>query len=175
MTIVRSKSEAGSDWATTNQVTHISHHLRHPSSQTHIAGGENPLQSTATEAAAEEGGGTEGVSVLGNVWSQLIVRVMSGRNHDFGNVMANSFYNQEMRNYAAAEHAKHALLALDGKRTNYPKLTHTVMFTKTDDIVRNVLEIGQALVQLRSSSTSFVPTATNATNAAATVPAIAGN
>jgi hypothetical protein len=50
-----------------------------------------------------------------------------------------------MRDMAAAEHAKHALLALDGGRTNYPRLTHTVVFSKTDDIVRNIQEIGFAL------------------------------
>ncbi len=54
-----------------------------------------------------------------------------------------------MRNYAAAEHAKHSLLALDGARTCYPKITHAVMFSKTDDIVRDILEIGNAIVQLQ--------------------------
>lgn len=51
-----------------------------------------------------------------------------------------------MRDFAAAEHAKHALLALDGSRTNYPKITHTVMFSKTDDIVRYVQEIGDSII-----------------------------
>lgn len=50
-----------------------------------------------------------------------------------------------MRQFAAAEHAKHALLARDGYRTNYPRITHNVMFSKTDDIVRNILEIGEAI------------------------------
>ncbi len=53
-----------------------------------------------------------------------------------------------MRDMAAAEHAKHALLAWDGARTNYPTLTHTVVFSKTDDIVRNIQEIGYALEKL---------------------------
>lgn len=36
-------------------------------------------------------------SVLGDAWKNLVVRVMSARNHDFGNSFANSFYNQEVR------------------------------------------------------------------------------
>ena len=51
----------------------------------------------------------------------------------------------KMRDYAAAEHAIHALLAKDGARTVYPKITHTVMFSKTDDIVRNIVEIAHIL------------------------------
>lgn len=103
-------------------------------------------------------------SRLGEIWSKLVVRVMSARNHDFGNAVANSFYSQsvsqppaktalplltvrcvQMRDYAAAEHAKHTLLARNGARTIYPKLTHAVIFSKTDDIVRNIQEIAFAL------------------------------
>ncbi len=35
-------------------------------------------------------------SVLGDAWKRLVVRVMSARNHDFGNALANSFYNQDV-------------------------------------------------------------------------------
>lgn len=35
-------------------------------------------------------------SRLGEIWPRLIVRVMSARNHDFGNAVANSFYNQSV-------------------------------------------------------------------------------
>ncbi len=35
-------------------------------------------------------------SVLGRRWPQLVVRVMSARDHDFGNAMANSFYRPEV-------------------------------------------------------------------------------
>lgn len=94
--------------------------------------------------------------MLGDVFSGLVVRVMSGRNHDFGNAMANSFYNQDMRNLSAAEHAKHALLARNGARTIYPNLTHTVVFSKTDDIVRHIQEIGQELLKNGS-----IPTLSN--------------
>jgi hypothetical protein len=37
------------------------------------------------------------LSVLTARWRQLVVRVMSARNHDFGNAAANSFYTQEVR------------------------------------------------------------------------------
>lgn len=50
-----------------------------------------------------------------------------------------------MRNLAAAEHALHVVLAYDGARTAYPRITHTVMFSKTDDIVRNIVEIANVL------------------------------
>jgi hypothetical protein len=34
--------------------------------------------------------------VLGRIWRGLVVRVMSARNHDFGNAVANSFYTQDV-------------------------------------------------------------------------------
>jgi hypothetical protein len=36
---------------------------------------------------------------LPDLWSRLVVRVMSGRNHDFGNALANSFYSQDVSIY----------------------------------------------------------------------------
>jgi hypothetical protein len=33
---------------------------------------------------------------LSVVWKNLVVRVMSARNHDFGSSFANSFYNQDV-------------------------------------------------------------------------------
>ena len=33
---------------------------------------------------------------LPSVFQKLVVRVMSARNHDFGNYFANSFYNQDV-------------------------------------------------------------------------------
>lgn len=52
-----------------------------------------------------------------------------------------------MRDLAAAEHAKHTLCALNGRRTVYPHITHTAMFTKTEEIVNHMLEIAQTLSQ----------------------------
>jgi hypothetical protein len=59
-----------------------------------------------------------------------------------------------MRNMAAAEHALHTLLAYDGARTVYPKITHTVMFSKTDDIVRNIVEIAHVLENMPPATTA---------------------
>lgn len=56
-----------------------------------------------------------------------------------------------MRDLAAAEHATHTLCARDGKRTVYPHITHTSMFTKTDEIVQNLLEIGNGVIKERSN------------------------
>lgn len=50
-----------------------------------------------------------------------------------------------MRQMAAAEHAQHVLLAANGYRTVYPRITHAKMFGETDDIVRHVLEIADGL------------------------------
>ncbi len=52
-----------------------------------------------------------------------------------------------MKESAAAEHSVHVLLAFDGFRTVYPKVSHSVMFSKTDDIVRNIQEIAAVLAQ----------------------------
>lgn len=56
----------------------------------------------------------------------------------------------QMKSLAAAEHAVHALLAFDGKRSVYPKIAHTAMFSKTEDIVRNIQEIAMVLEQPRN-------------------------
>lgn len=53
----------------------------------------------------------------------------------------------QMRDLAAAEHAKHTLCARDGKRTVYPHITHTAMFTKTGEIVDNMVEIAEILTR----------------------------
>lgn len=73
----------------------------------------------------------------------MVVRVMSARNHDFGNFLMNSFYTQEMKNMAAAEHNQHCIFAKNGKRTNYPKLSHQLIFTKYDEITKYMTEIAE--------------------------------
>jgi len=42
-------------------------------------------------------GALDGSSKLGQRWGELVVRVMSARDHDFGNAFANSFYRQEVQ------------------------------------------------------------------------------
>ena len=63
------------------------------------------------------------------VWQELVVRVLSARNFDFGmGKLAEKFYDGEMRRWAGCEGAMHALLAGDGSRTTFPSCSHTDMF-----------------------------------------------
>lgn len=171
-TNIRSESELGSSWASEESVVTAIARLRDPfhgSTRAPSTGTTTPQVESSVLGAGQQkdverpllspaaaGSGSDGLatprsyiscSILGDIWSNLIVRVMSARNHDFGNAVANSFYNQDMRNLAAAEHAKHQLLARNGARTCYPKIAHTAMFGKTDDIVRNIIEIGDLLIR----------------------------
>lgn len=50
-----------------------------------------------------------------------------------------------MRDDAAAEHTLHMVLAANGARTVYPKISHNTMFSKTEEIARNIREIAEAL------------------------------
>lgn len=59
------------------------------------------------------------------------------------------FVNAQMKDLAAAEHSVHTLLALDGYRTVYPRVSHSVMFSKTNDIARNIQEIATQLQRLQ--------------------------
>lgn len=51
-----------------------------------------------------------------------------------------------MKDLAAAEHAKHALLALNGARTVYPKVHHGLIFSLTGEVVRHMLEVAKVVV-----------------------------
>eukprot|EP01038_Epipyxis_sp_PR26KG_P009975 gene9975-13417_t len=88
---------------------------------------------------------TAASSILGYQWPKLVVRVMSARNHDFGSSFINSFYTREMKDFAAAEHAVHALLAKDGGRTVYPTISHFSLWTYSKEVARNVEEIAMQL------------------------------
>lgn len=170
VTLFRSPSEKGSEWATDYKVqqtvafmrSQLSKELSSAIITTSVTGGSNTDDSTDSAVVNRSAvelqqpllqSDTEATivhkSLLGNIWPRLVVRVMSGRNHDFGNAVANSFYSQEMRDLAAAEHAQQVLLASDGYRTAYPRVTHNIMFSKTDDIVRNMHEIAEVVNQLR--------------------------
>lgn len=167
LTTERSPSERGSDWASPHEVEQTVSFLRSQLSTSSVAPSHVDLKVAEgsrlgdTESAPlreplltddTHGSSTVHKSVLGDVWSRLVVRVMSGRNHDFGNALANSFYSQEMRDLAGAEHAQHVLLAANGYRTAYPRITHSVMFSKTDDIVRNMHEIAELVAPTSKSS-----------------------
>ena len=81
---------------------------------------------------------------------------MSARDHDFGNAMANSFYSQDMKDLAAAEHAIHVILSRHGYRSVYPKINHGKIFGQSTDIANHVESIFDCLQQSGSSRTSFV-------------------
>jgi hypothetical protein len=122
-TSLRSESEVGSDWASNDEVQQAVEFLKNPSSGNHPndAITMNPaVKEVAISSVVSNSGSTNSSttsadpllkydtlesmnkgaygsrSSLGELWNRLIVRVMSGRNHDFGNAMANSFYNQEV-------------------------------------------------------------------------------
>lgn len=84
LTTARSPSEAGDCWSSADEVRQALAHLR---------------TSAATEVSTHEINGVncgKNGSTLADIWSGLVVRVMSARSHDFGNALANSFYNQEV-------------------------------------------------------------------------------
>jgi hypothetical protein len=81
-----------------------------------------------------------------SLWrNELVVRVLSGRNHDYGNALINRFYTQEMKDLAGAEHVLHAHLAHDGRRRVYPHLNHMKMFSQTQEILLAVQEVHEVL------------------------------
>jgi pimeloyl-ACP methyl ester carboxylesterase len=80
---------------------------------------------------------------LPGVFARLIVRVMSARSYDFAG--GNAYYDDTMKDWAAAEHALHAALAADGARSCFPGLHHgTLFFGTIDYAARQVLDIGLA-------------------------------
>lgn len=117
MTSVRSPSEAGDRWSTTDEVRQVLSHLHtatggaagYTAPSLTSAGASASGVAATHEASALVGscvstgsvhvgcvGAGEG-GVLAAVWPGLVVRVMSARCHDFGNIIANSFYNQDVR------------------------------------------------------------------------------
>jgi len=131
ITVDRSSSEIGENWATQEQVQQALSKLGNIVADKEI---QVSLLSNQTDPT------------LSRRWKNLVVRVMSGRNHDFGNPMANSFYTQEMKDLSAAEHTIHWMLAKNGCRTVYPHLNHMQMAAQTKEIVIKTKEIGLALM-----------------------------
>jgi len=79
--------------------------------------------------------------VLPPIFSGLVVRVLSARSFEFGmGAMGRKFYDDDMRRWAGAEHALHALLAADGARTVFPTCSHTDMFFSVVPFTAEVVE-----------------------------------
>ncbi len=123
----RAPVEVGSDWASAEETNTILRRL---------------LARAAQQQKEASGDVEEAVVPLWTTFQNLVVRVMSARNYDFG--MASSFYDREMMALSAAEHNLHAHLAADGKRLVFPTRSHDKMFfgltgliaAQVDDIVR---------------------------------------
>ncbi|KAF0757273.1 hypothetical protein AaE_004320 [Aphanomyces astaci] len=82
-------------------------------------------------------------SELAKTWQTLHVAVMSGRNFDYAG--ASMFIDDEMKDWYAAEHAMHALLAAHGTRTVFPKKAHSDMFAIVKCIVDHVDKLSGAI------------------------------
>lgn len=169
LTSYRSESEAGDQWISTEELSSILNEiekksLRNSASTTSCDDSKDiTYLPPVTDSSLQEsllsvslsslphhlGGAASPVTpdTFLSLWQKrLIVRVLSGRNHNYGNPLINQFYTQEMKNYAGAEHALHAHLALNGRRRVYPHLNHMKMFSQIDEIMLSIREIHDVLI-----------------------------
>ncbi|RHY31153.1 hypothetical protein DYB32_003720 [Aphanomyces invadans] len=82
-------------------------------------------------------------SQLAKTWQTLHVDVMSGRNFDYAG--ASMFIDDEMKDWYAAEHTIHALLAARGCRTVFPTKAHSDMFAMVQCIADHVDKLSGAI------------------------------
>ena len=82
----------------------------------------------------------------------MFVRVMSMRSYDGGDsAMGEQMYSQNCRNHSSAEHTLQALLARNGKRIVYPRLTHGGGgFAQTTEIRKFTIEIAEDILRFAS-------------------------
>jgi hypothetical protein len=83
-----------------------------------------------------------GVSPLGAVLANIPTRVMSARDYNYFG--GDSFYDLEMKKWAAAEHSLHAIVARNGRRYVFPALSHQNIFLNTAAIVQCMKEIDES-------------------------------
>jgi pimeloyl-ACP methyl ester carboxylesterase len=139
---------------------------------------ESSASDAATAAAAAAAVAAEADcrdAPLAAAWRDMTVRVMSARNYDFP--LSSRFYDDEMRNHAAAEHAQHALWARDGGRDVFPRRTHMDMIFAEDTILDNASRIAAALEArplLGDPATLAAATRASERNAAAAAGGLAG-
>lgn len=79
---------------------------------------------------------------LGRLFASIPVRVMSARSYEY--VGGDSFYDAQMKTWAAAEHAMHALVARDGARYVWPLVGHDKIFLEAAAIAMCCAEIDAA-------------------------------
>lgn len=82
-------------------------------------------------------------SELGTILARIPVRVMSARDYNYPG--GDSFYDEDMKRWAASEHSVQALIASDGARYVFPKHSHMTLFQETDAIVQCAVDLDQAL------------------------------
>mmetsp|Transcript_32053 Transcript_32053/g.46195 ORF Transcript_32053/g.46195 Transcript_32053/m.46195 type:complete len:528 (-) Transcript_32053:113-1696(-) len=153
VTMERSASERGDDWASEEEVQRAKQWMLALS--TPLAGfvaGSNPevtkIYSDRDSFAVPGSWGAGGVSELDTIyslfpqWQKLVVRNMSCRCYGLAGSMA---IKPTMMDMSAAEHNQFALLAANGTRTVYPRLEHADGFAQSEEIVRFVKEIAEVL------------------------------
>lgn len=79
---------------------------------------------------------------LGRLFASIPVRVMSARSYEY--VGGDSFYDAQMKTWAAAEHAMHAIVARDGARYIWPVVGHDKIFLEAPAIAMCCAEIDSA-------------------------------
>lgn len=136
----RSASELGKDWSSSDVTKEILKNYTKDSSDfgdlklTNADNNEHPISSTGLV-----GGITKNTTIypIGIQLSKMFVRVFSARSYDMGDdaFFGEWAYPQINRNRSAAEHNIHSLLAKDGARIIFPKLTHASLFAQTEQIV----------------------------------------
>lgn len=114
-TLPRSNAELGDDWE----------------SDETISDAVTSIKSTMDE------------SPLGRLWKNIIVRVLSARQYNYFG--GESFYDKEMKRFAAAEHSLHFLVAKNGCRYVFPEIGHNNAFLEVPCITQCIKEIQEQL------------------------------
>lgn len=97
LTTFRSKSEVGSEWISTDEVRILKSMLMEITSELDYSEVSNStFKSMLIQKNMKSYSSDLTIHSLKKVWSNIVVQVMSARNHNFGNALADSFYSQEV-------------------------------------------------------------------------------
>ena len=149
-TTQRSASELGTAWLDTAAISTVRAELAALAAACPAdVNLDMALTDTGRPATGTRAGGVPaGIAAhaLAPQFRRMAVRVMSMRAYDAGDgPVGKVAYSQAQRNWAAAEHAMHALLAGNGARIVYPRLTHSGGFAQTGEIVAAVAQVVAAV------------------------------
>lgn len=143
-TLERSSSELGVSWATPGETRATLDVLRQKAPvKSEDLGDLKVTNADNNEHPISKSGFVGGISAetvvhpLPPQFQNMFVRVLSARSYDMGDssMLGEWGYPQVNRNRSSSEHNLHALLAKDGARIVYPKLTHASVFAQTEQIV----------------------------------------